>query len=460
MGTLQFLQNIIKEHPRWLLFLQGILTLLGLILVVLDIHLAFNHTALLHVAFLLLGASCALMFALWEQTFLGYSGKYLVSCVVVQLTVFSGVFSLSAYISLLTSCIIAAGATFASTLLWTQRKDVHKQDKAVQSRMLDLMSRQLLVRYFCAFALLGFCTGAMLSLFSSGIAAPPSMDVTDYVFVGVIFLVILLALGWMRNKEFDFILTYSLLVLVAVAAFFPINPGTVFNQHIALIIGAAWFIVLLGNLIFMSREIDLLSSYARKSSVGLGFTGLFLGLALGVCLMYAILLSPWYQELLVGETRGVEFATACGALTLVVSFLCTNVLLNKDFIQTVRLATKGRFATTIHLPSKQELQTDVSQHDIDTARDKTSSEVKQKQGWDEIEVNCRAITLKMGLTPREYEVLVILAHGNSLARVQSDLVISEGTAITHRRNIYRKLVVHSKQELLDYVSSYEESVLR
>ena len=45
----------------------------------------------------------------------------------------------------------------------------------------------------------------------------------------------------------------------------------------------------------------------------------------------------------------------------------------------------------------------------------------------------------------------MLAHGNSLARVQSDLVISEGTAITHRRNIYRKLDVHSKQELLDFV---------
>ena len=44
--------------------------------------------------------------------------------------------------------------------------------------------------------------------------------------------------------------------------------------------------------------------------------------------------------------------------------------------------------------------------------------------------------------------------GNTLARVQSELVISEGTAITHRRNIYRKLDVHSKQELLDFVERY------
>ena len=48
----------------------------------------------------------------------------------------------------------------------------------------------------------------------------------------------------------------------------------------------------------------------------------------------------------------------------------------------------------------------------------------------------------------------MLAHGNSLARVQSDLVISEGTAITHRR----KLDVHSKQELLDFVLNGDSPV--
>lgn len=51
-------------------------------------------------------------------------------------------------------------------------------------------------------------------------------------------------------------------------------------------------------------------------------------------------------------------------------------------------------------------------------------------------------------------MLVVLGRGNTLARVQSELVISEGTAITHRRNIYRKLDVHSKQELLDVVERY------
>ena len=76
----------------------------------------------------------------------------------------------------------------------------------------------------------------------------------------------------------------------------------------------------------------------------------------------------------------------------------------------------------------------------------------------DLAARCRDIALERGLTPREFEVLTVLAHGNSLARVQSDLVISEGTAITHRRNLYRKLDVHSKQELLDFVLNGDSPV--
>ena len=61
------------------------------------------------------------------------------------------------------------------------------------------------------------------------------------------------------------------------------------------------------------------------------------------------------------------------------------------------------------------------------------------------------IAFDCGLTPRELEVLIILAQGNTLTRAQEELAISEDTAITHRRNIYRKLGVHSKQELVDFV---------
>ena len=53
------------------------------------------------------------------------------------------------------------------------------------------------------------------------------------------------------------------------------------------------------------------------------------------------------------------------------------------------------------------------------------------------------------LTARESEVLALLAAGHGRARVAQALGISENTLGTHIQQLYRKLGVHSRQELLD-----------
>lgn len=47
------------------------------------------------------------------------------------------------------------------------------------------------------------------------------------------------------------------------------------------------------------------------------------------------------------------------------------------------------------------------------------------------------------LTPREIEVLRLLARGCSYAVIAHELGISEHTVTTHIKNTYRKLDVHS-----------------
>lgn len=64
---------------------------------------------------------------------------------------------------------------------------------------------------------------------------------------------------------------------------------------------------------------------------------------------------------------------------------------------------------------------------------------------------CAKLARDCGLTPRETEVLFLLAKGRSAARIQEELVISRGTVTTHLQHIYRKVDVHSKQELLDAI---------
>jgi DNA-binding CsgD family transcriptional regulator len=54
------------------------------------------------------------------------------------------------------------------------------------------------------------------------------------------------------------------------------------------------------------------------------------------------------------------------------------------------------------------------------------------------------------LTPREREIVQLLAEGKSSKEVASFLGISVKTAGTHRANIMRKLDLHSVSELVLY----------
>lgn len=55
-----------------------------------------------------------------------------------------------------------------------------------------------------------------------------------------------------------------------------------------------------------------------------------------------------------------------------------------------------------------------------------------------------------GLTPREHEVLTLLADGASNYEIADQLSISPKTVSRHRENIMRKLNLHSRAELVKY----------
>ena len=57
------------------------------------------------------------------------------------------------------------------------------------------------------------------------------------------------------------------------------------------------------------------------------------------------------------------------------------------------------------------------------------------------------------LSRRETEILFFLAKGHNAAYIQEKLYISEGTAKTHIRHIYRKCDVHSQQDLMRMVEN-------
>lgn len=66
---------------------------------------------------------------------------------------------------------------------------------------------------------------------------------------------------------------------------------------------------------------------------------------------------------------------------------------------------------------------------------------------------CESVARKAGLSARETEVFMLLAKGRGVEHIQNKLCISSHTVKTHVYNIYRKMGIGSREELLDAVEA-------
>lgn len=64
---------------------------------------------------------------------------------------------------------------------------------------------------------------------------------------------------------------------------------------------------------------------------------------------------------------------------------------------------------------------------------------------------CVNIGQRYGLSGRERDVLSELVRGRTIATIAGELGVSENTAKAHTKAIYRKLNVHTREELLTRV---------
>lgn len=68
---------------------------------------------------------------------------------------------------------------------------------------------------------------------------------------------------------------------------------------------------------------------------------------------------------------------------------------------------------------------------------------------------CASIAMQYGLSRKESEVLLLLAQRKTAPEIAKELFVAVGTVKTHMHNIYRKLGIHSKKELLELVGCSE-----
>lgn len=74
---------------------------------------------------------------------------------------------------------------------------------------------------------------------------------------------------------------------------------------------------------------------------------------------------------------------------------------------------------------------------------------------DAFHAKCEIVAKRYGLSERQHEVLTMLARGRNANYITEKLVISPHTAKAHIYNVYQKVGVHSRSELMDLVEEIE-----
>lgn len=85
---------------------------------------------------------------------------------------------------------------------------------------------------------------------------------------------------------------------------------------------------------------------------------------------------------------------------------------------------------------------------IHQVKDRTAA----KEAALSLEEQCHQAAYLYGLTKREEEVLALLAQNRSTPEIEAALCISNGTARNHIQHVYKKLDVHSRPEVAEFLA--------
>ena len=75
---------------------------------------------------------------------------------------------------------------------------------------------------------------------------------------------------------------------------------------------------------------------------------------------------------------------------------------------------------------------------------------------DDLRERCRKVQAQFDLTDRETDMAFYLAQGRSKSYISQELHLSENTVKSYTRNVYSKLCIHSKQELIDILDGFRQ----
>ena len=283
--------------------------------------------------------------------------------------------------------------------------------------------------------LMGFTIAVMPSIAAAGF---------DYsaVFYGLSGLFVLLFAGAYiaRFERRNLLVLFAVPVLVLLMALLPLVRfgAQGFGSALEPAGNCAFELVLLFGCVLLARLTD--ASPARMFLIGRLSLAVFdwLGSAAGS------LLNASADSMMLAQVAGVLLFASCELLLLglVVAFLSTSR-------KTAAAAAGGDGVAPASQATVSAQQQVASEASCGQALASASSESVQPA--ENPQTHLAAVADRFGLSERERDVFALLAEGRTSARIQEELCIAAGTVNYHTRNIYSKLGVHSRQELIDLV---------
>ncbi|MGI6105584.1 MAG: helix-turn-helix transcriptional regulator [Raoultibacter sp.] len=351
----------------------------------------------------LLGLSCALMLSAWGRAFGKVSTKTSIPEVFLG-SLLGALFGLVASFVPLAQVdlafralpFVSAFALLSSANSGFDLKSAPMSDVSTQAATL------LSFKIVAGTALFGIAAGLMEVFYTEpGMQAIPTFVIAFLLFVAFALgtLTTLLSDSFGRGTSLN--KAYRLAVFIMLVGLFLV-PTPVFTDSIVTgeAIVLAGYLGLSAVLISLFLVLANITNTSTSASFSRGFAALFAGELFGVLLGNAF------------------FATHIGPGTPYTAIVLAGVLILVSYIF---LFTERDF-------------------------DELSEIVTDTDSFDQ---RCAMLSETYGLSNRESEILPFALKGRTSERISQELFISKSTVDTHLRRIYRKMEVHSKQELID-----------
>ena len=409
----------------------------------------------------LLGIGCALAFCLLQDGVATLCGVYQSGQVVFAAAAVSAV--LYFILKLVPDGTLSLLAFFALTavlyiMIWrigTMAKSVQTSTGAAESRVAQFLGLRNLLREIwkpmVCVSMSAFIIG-MIRL-RAAVDAELLAHVNDSAMLSLLIAAAALTLAWRVIYSRVALLTLHQILFPLIATAYLVLPA--FSG-----VHEEGFIVFANTVFSVASSLMVVTCVGSSRRNGLPHTavyGIFAGVAYTALLLGSVVgLSLGIEQ---GVSQAVMFVIAMGALYIMAMVL----VVPRDFLP----GKKDGVEAGLEPEGDLEPEGGLEPEGVEAASPKGSepearleSALLADSGLEPdreltIDEKCALLSERYQLSRRETEIFPYLAKGRDVQFVANELVLSKNTIKTHVKNIFMKLDVHSRQEIIDLVESFK-----